>query len=213
MEAMAVLGALMGLAFVSGLRLYSTVLAIGLGIRFGYLVIPPHLTQLQILAQTSILMVAGVVYIVEFFADKVPWVDSVWDAVHTFIRPIGAAVLAATAVGDVDPVVKLGAVLLCGGIALSSHSAKAGTRILANHSPEPFTNVGLSLGEDVLVAGGVWLALKHPLVSLVLVVVAVGFIIWLVPKIFRLVRRQATKVAAFAKARLGRVSAAPHAGA
>ena len=209
MEAIAVLGALMGLAFVSGLRLYSTILAIGLGIRFGYLIIPPNLTQLHILAQTPILAVAGVVYTVEFFADKIPWVDTVWDAVHTFVRPIGAAVLAATAVGNVDPIVKLGAVLLCGGIALSSHSAKAGTRILANHSPEPFSNIGLSLAEDAIVAGGVWLALKHPLVSLLLVTVAVGFTLWLIPKLIRLFRRQATRIRDFARARFARASAPP----
>ena len=135
MEAITVLGALMGLAFVSGMRLYSTVLAVGLGIRLGYLAVPPHLSQLRLLAETPILAIAGVVYTVEFFADKIPWVDTLWDGVHTFIRPIGAALLAASAIGAVDPVVRVGAALLCGGIALSSHSArKAGDWHLAEPS-------------------------------------------------------------------------------
>lgn len=211
MESVSVLGSLMGLAFVSGLRLYSTVFAVGLGIRFGYLVIPPHLGQLQLLAHTPILVIAGVCYTFEFVADKIPWVDTIWDAVHTFIRPIGAAILAATAVGVVDPLVTLGAFLLCGGIALSSHSAKAGTRILANHSPEPFSNIALSLAEDGVVLAGVWLAFKHPFTSLLLVAVAVAFTVWLIPRLIRLFRRQAIKVSDFARARFGKASAAPSA--
>jgi hypothetical protein len=197
MDAVATLGALVGIGFLSGIRLYSTVLMLGLGIRFGFLTLPAHLSQLSVLAQTPILVIAGVVYALEFFADKIPWVDTIWDAVHTFIRPFGAALLAATAVGDVDPVVKLGAALLSGGIALTSHSAKAGVRIVANASPEPFTNVGLSLGEDALVAGGVWLALKHPIVSLFLVAVAVAFTIWLIPKLIRIFREQIAKFRSF----------------
>jgi hypothetical protein len=206
MEAISVLGSLMGLAFVSGLRLYSTVLATGLAIRFGYLIVPPHLSKLQVLAETPILIVAGVCYTFEFFADKIPWVDTLWDAIHTFIRPIGAAVLAATAVGAVDPIVKLGAFLLCGGIALSSHFAKAGTRMLANHSPEPFSNIGLSVAEDALVLSGVWLAMKHPLVSLVIVTVLVAFIVWLIPRLIRLFRRQAIKIRDFTRARFSKTS-------
>jgi len=175
---------------MSGIRLYSTVLAVGLGIRLHFLEVPPSLSHLEVLAETPVLLIAGSVYLVEFLADKIPVVDSLWDMVHTFIRPVGAAVLAATAIGPVDPVVKLSVILACGFVAFSGHSAKASTRVLVNQSPEPFSNIGLSLGEDVLVAGGVWLALNHPILTFVLVLVTVALIIWLVPKVFRLIRRQ-----------------------
>lgn len=188
MQPFATLGTLMGLAFTSGIRLYSTVFVVGLGIRLGFLHLPEALSHLQVLATTPVLVIAGVVYSAEFVADKIPWFDSVWDAVHTFIRPLGAAILAVGALGEVEPGWKVGAFLLSGTIALTSHTAKAGTRVAANHSPEPFTNVGLSLGEDVLVVGGTWLAFTHPLLTLGLVVIAVGLIAWMLPKLVRLVR-------------------------
>lgn len=184
----AALGTLAGLGFVSGVRLYAAVLVIGLGIRFGYLTVPPHLSALRVCADTPVLAIAGVAYVLEFLADKIPWIDTIWDAAHTFVRPIGAAVLAATAVGDVSPTMKLAAALLCGGVALSSHAAKAGTRVIVNHSPEPFSNLALSLGEDVTAVGGVWIAMMHPIVSLVLTALAVGVIVWFVPRLIRLLR-------------------------
>ena len=193
MDSLATLGALLGLGMVSGIRLYSTVLAVGLGIRFDFLHVPPALAGLEVLAATPVLVIAGVVYAVEFLADKIPFVDSLWDLVHTFIRPVGAAVIAATAIGPVDPVVKTGVILACGLVAFSGHSAKASTRAFVNQSPEPFSNIGLSLGEDAVVVGGVWLALSHPIVTFALVLVAVGLIVWLVPKLFRMVRRQVTR--------------------
>jgi hypothetical protein len=147
-----------------------------------------------VLAQTPILIIAGVCFVLEFVADKIPWVDSIWDAVHTFIRPIGAAVLAATAVGAVDPLIAVGAVLLSGGVAFSSHSAKAGTRVAANHSPEPFSNIGLSVAEDGIALGGVWLALTHPIIALAIVAVAVAFTIWFIPKLIRLLRREWSRI-------------------
>lgn len=199
MEAITTLGTLMGITFVAGMRLYSTVLAVGLGLRLGFLHVPEPLAQLEILATTPILVIAGTIYTAEFFADKIPWVDSLWDAIHTFVRPLGAAILGAVAIGSVDPTVKLGAFLLCGTVALASHSAKAGTRLVANHSPEPFTNVGLSIAEDVLVVGGTWLALTHPVVALVLVLVLVAIIVWLIPKLFRLFRRSFARLAAFVR--------------
>jgi len=196
MEHLATVGALMGLAFTSGLRLYSTLLALGLGIRFGVLTLPPSLGDLHVLAATPVLVTLAIVYCVEFVADKVPWVDSMWDLVHTFIRPVGAAFLGAAALGDLDPVVKTLVAILCGGIALSSHSAKAGTRIAANHSPEPFSNIGLSLAEDGLVLGGVWLAIQHPVIAFTLVVVAVAFIVWTVPKLVRAIGRRVSRIRA-----------------
>ncbi len=197
MDTISTLGSLMGLGLVSGIRLYSTVLVVGLGIRLGLLHPAQPLQGLDVLASTPILIVAGIAYVLEFLADKIPLVDTAWDMVHTFLRPVGAAVLAATALGPIDPALKVGAILLAGSIALSGHSAKAGTRALINQSPEPFTNIGASLGEDGLVLGGVWLAISHPIVALVLVLVAAGLVIWLVPKIFRLLRRQLERLRRF----------------
>ena len=191
MGAIATLGALMGLGFVSGIRLYSTVLAVGLGIRFGFFQPPGALSHLEVLATMPVLLISGTVYTAEFLADKIPWFDSLWDVVHTFIRPLGAAILGAVALGDVDPAWKLGAFLLCGTVALSSHAAKAGTRLSVNQSPEPVSNIALSLGEDGVVVGLTWLAFTHPIVALVLVVVLVATILWLLPKLIRLFRRNA----------------------
>ena len=196
-QPIATLGALMGLSFVSGIRLYSTILAMGLGIRTGLIDLPPWLDQLTVLASTPVLIIAGIVYLIEFVADKVPWVDSLWDSVHTFIRPFGAAILGVASVGDVDPVLKMGAFLLAGTVALSSHSAKAGTRLVANHSPEPFSNIGLSLAEDGLVLAGVWLAIMHPVIALVIVVILVAIIVWCIPKLVRLFRRSAETLRSF----------------
>jgi len=189
MDALAILGAVLGLGFVSGIRLYSTILAVGLGIRFGFVDVPSGLAHLDVLASTPVLAVAGTVYAVEFVADKIPIVDTVWDMIHTFIRPVGAALVGGTAVGPVDPGIKLAVALLCGFVALSGHSAKATTRVAVNHSPEPFTNAGLSLAEDGLVLGGVWLAIEHPLITLALVLVLVTLCVWLVVKLFRMVER------------------------
>jgi hypothetical protein len=158
MGAIATLGALMGISFVSGIRLYSTVLAIGLGIRLGFIQVPEALANLQVLAATPVLLISGTVYFAEFVADKIPWFDSLWDVVHTFIRPLVAPILGAATMGDVDPAVTMGAFLLCGTVAFSSHAAKAGTRLTVNQSPEPLSNIALSLGEDGVVVGGTWLA-------------------------------------------------------
>ena len=189
-DAIAQLGSISGLAFLSGLRLYSTVLAVGLGLRLGFLHVPERLSSLNVLATTPVLIIAGTAYVAEFIADKIPWFDTLWDTVHTIIRPLGAAVLVATAVGEVDPVVKVGAILLSGAIALTGHSAKAGTRLMANQSPEPFSNIGLSLGEDALVVGGVWSAIRHPVLTLIIVIVLIAMILWTLPKLLRLFRRQ-----------------------
>jgi len=196
MQVLVTLGTLMGLAFTSGIRLYSTVFAVGLGIRFGFIQIPEALAHLQMLATTPILIISGFVYAAEFIADKIPWFDSLWDAIHTFIRPLGAAILGAVAIGAVDPVWKLGAFLLCGTIALSSHSAKAGTRLAANHSPEPLSNIGLSLGEDLVVVGGTWLAFAYPVVAFVSVLIALALIGWMIPKLFRVFRRNFGRLSA-----------------
>jgi len=188
MNTLALLGSTLGLGLLSGIRLYSTVLAVGLGVRFGLINLHPALSHLNVLTHPAILTVAAVIFLVEFFADKIPWVDSLWDSVHTFIRPLGAALIGATAIGEVDPITKTAVALLCGGVALSGHSVKAGTRVLVNHSPEPFSNIGLSLVEDAVVVGGTWLSLAHPVFMFSVVVVFLILFIVISPKIFRLLR-------------------------
>jgi len=187
MEAINLLGSTMGLGLVSGLNLYATVLTVGLGIRFGLITLSPETAGLAVLASPYVLIAAGVIYLIEFFADKVPWVDSIWDSVHTLIRPLGAAVIGATAIGAVEPQTAVIAVL-CAGVSLSGHSVKAGTRLLANHSPEPFSNIALSLIEDGLVVVGSWLALSHPAIMITIVVIFLIAFIWFAPKAFRLLR-------------------------
>jgi hypothetical protein len=187
METLNLLGSTMGLGLVSGLNLYATVLTVGLGVRFGLITLNAELHGLEVLASPYVLIAAGILFVVEFLADKIPWVDSIWDSIHTFIRPLGAAVVAATAIGAVNAETAIIAAL-CAGVSLSGHSAKAGTRLLANHSPEPFSNIALSLIEDVLVVFGSWLALTHPAIMLA---IAVAFLIafsWFAPKAFRLIR-------------------------
>lgn len=187
MEVLNLLGSTMGLGLVAGLNLYATVLTVGLGIRFGLITLNPELSGLAVLSNPYVLIAAGILFVVEFLADKIQWVDSIWDTVHTFIRPLGAALVGASAIGTVNAEAAVIAAL-CAGVSLSAHSAKAGTRLLANHSPEPFSNVGLSLVEDVLAVTGSWLALKYPAVMLVLVAAFLIAFVWFAPKAFRLLR-------------------------
>lgn len=175
MEALAILSAVLGLPLVTGLNLYATILTAGLLQRLGLISLPP---QLEVLGSEWIIGVAAILYLIEFFADKVPWVDSAWDAVHTFIRVPAGAALALMAVGDVHPVVQICAFLLGGSLALASHSAKAGVRLAVNTSPEPVTNIGLSLVEDVAVACATWLVFANPVVMILLVLIfLVGFVV------------------------------------
>jgi hypothetical protein len=134
-----------------------------------------------------VLIAAGVTYLLEFIADKIPWVDSLWDGIHTVIRPLGAAAIGAAAIGAVEPQTAVIAAL-CAGVSLSGHSVKAGTRLLANHSPEPFSNIALSVGEDVLVVIGSWLALRHPAIMVTVVAIFLIAFAWFAPKAFRLMR-------------------------
>jgi hypothetical protein len=203
MEAIQLLGTAMGLGFVSGLNLYATVLAVGLGINLGLIQLSPHLAGLGVLGDPLVIAVAALMYGIEFFADKIPWVDSAWDAVHTFIRPLGAAWIGAAALGRVDPGLDVAAFLLAGGVALSSHSAKAGLRVVVNGSPEPFSNVALSLAEDVMAVGGAWLTLRYPAVAGVLAATFfLGFLL-VAPRLLRLLRTHAQAVAALVRAWLG----------
>lgn len=194
MEILTLLGTALGLGFISGLNLYATVLAIGLGIRLGLFDPAPPFEQLEVLAHPYVLIPAAIAFTVEFFADKVPWVDSFWDSFHTIIRPVGAVIIAAAALTDLDPAVEIGLVILCGGVAFLSHTTKAGTRLVANHSPEPVSNIVLSLAEDAIAFVGAWLVFAHPIVLLALVAVFVALSLWLLPKFVRLIVRQLARV-------------------
>ena len=191
MEVIQLLGSAMGLGFVSGLNLYATVLTLGLGIRFNFITLSPQFSQLDILGSWYVLIAAAILFVLEAFADKSPWVVSLWDALHTLIRPLGAAALGATAIGSIDPQAAIIAVM-CGGVALTGHSAKAGTRLLVNHSPEPFSNIVLSVGEDIVAIAGTWLAINHPVIMFVLVLLFLLTFVWFAPKAFRLMRVEYT---------------------
>jgi hypothetical protein len=163
-------------------------LALGLAIRFNWYHLAPGQEHLRVLAEPLVLVVAGLAFAIEFVSDKIPWIDSLWDSFHTIIRPVGAALLAATALGSIDPAMKLVLVILCSGVAFTSHSSKAATRLAVNHSPEPFSNIGLSLLEDALAPFGAWLAMTHPAVAAVLVLIFLAGFAWVSPKVFRLIR-------------------------
>ena len=171
----------MGFSFAAGLNLYATVAILGLASRFDWVALPP---QFKVFDNDVVIAAAIVMYIVEFVADKIPWVDSIWDGVHTVIRPIGGALIAVATLGHASPAVQGLVALLGGSLAAGSHFTKAGTRAVANTSPEPFTNWILSLSEDALVVGLGFLALKYPvaaaLVVLLCVVTMVIFAAWIV---------------------------------
>ncbi|MBE0496259.1 MAG: DUF4126 family protein [Campylobacterales bacterium] len=176
----------MGASWASGINLYATLLVLGIGATQGVLALP---SGLEVLANPVVIGAAGLMYIVEFVADKTPGVDSAWDAIHTFVRIPAGALLAAGAVGEVAPAVAIAAAIVGGGMAASTHATKAGSRVLINTSPEPFSNWGASLGEDVLVFAGLWTALHHPSLFLVLLLIFVGIMVWMLPKIVRGIKR------------------------
>ena len=157
MDILTTLGRTMGFSFAAGINLYATVAILGLASRYQWVSLPP---QFQVFDNDVVIAAAIVLYIVEFIADKVPWFDTLWDAVHTVIRPVGGAIIAVTTLGDASPAMQGLAALLGGTLAAGTHFTKAGTRAAANTSPEPFSNWILSLGEDVLVVGLGALAMK-----------------------------------------------------
>src|SRR4051812_3285875 len=188
MQILQQLGLALGLATLAGVNLYLTVLITGLAIRFNVLHLASQYQQLETLGHPVVLIVAGVLFCLQFCADKVPWLDSLWDSVHTFIRPIGGVLLGLKALGDVPPYVEVVAALIAGGAALTTHGAKAGTRLLANHSPEPVTNILLSVTEDLAVIGGTALTLLQPVIALVVFATILVAIWMLFPRIWRGIR-------------------------
>jgi hypothetical protein len=182
----ATLALTMGLAWASGINLYATLLTLGFLANSGNISLPP---DLEIVANPLVMGAAGIMYFIEFFADKTPGVDTGWDAIHTFIRIPAGAMLAAGAVGDLNPAVEIAAALLGGSLAAGSHATKAGSRVLINTSPEPFSNWVASVGEDIAVVGGVWASINHPVIYLVGLVLFVILMIWLLPKIWVSVKK------------------------
>ncbi len=207
METLQLLATALGLSALSGINLYLTVFATSLALNLGWLQLSPELQQLQVLASPGILVISGILYFVEFFADKVPGLDSLWDTIHTAIRPLGAAFLSISVLGQTDPAIEVAAVLLCTGVAMTTHATKAGIRALINTSPEPVSNVVASVAEDVVVAGGVGLVFVHPIVAMALTLIFVAAFIYFAPKLFR----HARAVITFALSRLFSKKAAPEA--
>ncbi|GAC1623153.1 MAG: DUF4126 domain-containing protein [Candidatus Acidiferrum sp.] len=187
------LGLVLGAGFSSGLSLYATVVTLGLLQRFGVVHLP-H--SLEIFAHPVVLAIAGFLYAVEFLADKIPYIDSIWQAVHTFIRPPAAALLAFGAVGAAPAEWRWGAALLAGGVALTAHSTKASARAAANVSPEPFSNWALSFGEDLLSVWLTWLATAHPRAAILTVCGLVLLSAILLYFLFHFLRRALRKIAA-----------------
>lgn len=176
----------MGAAWASGINLYAAVFMLGYLGSTGNIDLPP---DMMVVTDPLVMTAAGLMYCVEFFADKTPGVDTAWDSLHTFIRiPLGA-VLAMSAVGDTTPAVELAAFLVGGSLTAATHATKTGGRVIINTSPEPVSNWITSLGEDFLVIAGIWTALTHPLVFVVLLVLFIFLMIWLLPKIWRGIKR------------------------
>ncbi len=186
------LGFVLGAAFASGLNLYATVAVLGLMHRYEVFRLP---ASLEVLAHPAVLVVAGVLYLVEFAAAKIPYLDSIWDAIHTFIRPPAAALLAYAAVGEVPEGWRLAAALLAGTVALTSHGLKTSARAASNVSPEPVSNSVLSIGEDGAALFLAWMAATHPLITLVLVIILVALSVWLLLKLARLAKLGAQRIA------------------
>jgi len=189
METLSILGVALGFATLSGINLYLTTFLAGMAIRFNWINLADKYESLAVLENPWIITVAGVFFLIEFFADKIPWVDSSWDAVHTFIRPIGGTLLALAALGEMDPAMSVIAALLGGGTTLVTHATKAGGRLLINMSPEPVSNTVASLGEDGLVLGGLGLMAAAPVVSFFVFLAVVIFAIWISRRTWSVIRR------------------------
>jgi hypothetical protein len=183
----------MGVAWASGINLYAAVAVLGLAGNAGYVHLPDTLT---IVEDPLVIIAACFMYCVEFFADKIPGVDSTWDALHTFIRIPAGAMLAAGAVGDVTPALAVAAGLVGGSVTAATHATKAGTRMLINTSPEPFSNWFASLTEDLAVFAGLWAALAHPVIFLILLILFLLALCWLLPKVWRGLKAVFRKIAA-----------------
>lgn len=196
MEALATLGRTMGFSLAAGVNLYATVAILGLASRYQWVQLPE---QFKAFDNPWIIGAAGVLYVIEFVADKIPWVDSVWDSVHTLIRPVGGAVIAVASLGDASPSMTAAIALLGGVVSASSHATKAGTRVAANASPEPFSNWFLSLAEDMFVIGLSFITLKYPLIALAMSAVILIVIALTVRKIWKWLKNRSASAPAIVK--------------
>jgi len=187
METIDIIAMTLGVAWASGINLYAAIFVMGIMGAGGYTELPASLTVLQ---DPMVLIAAGIMYFVEFFADKIPGVDSGWDAIHTFIRiPAGAMLAVGAAQGlEINQAAELAAALLGGSLAATSHLTKSSTRLVLNSSPEPVTNATASIVEDLTVVGGLWTALNYPLAFVLFIIVFVLFSIWLLPKLWRAIK-------------------------
>lgn len=192
-DLLSALGRVIPFAFASGVNLYATVAVAGLCSRYGLVTLPD---QFRALDNPVIIAAALVMYLVEFVADKVPWVDTVWDAVHTVIRPVGGALVAVAALGDASPTAQTLAAILGGSVAMTTHLTKAGTRAAVNVSPEPFTNWILSFTEDIFVVALTWFAVQHPVIASAIAIVLLVVIVAASSWVIRLVRRRFSRRAA-----------------
>jgi hypothetical protein len=184
---LSIVGYAVPLAAAAGLNLYATIAVLGLCARYDLFALP---AQFGAFEHPAVIITAVALFLVEFVADKVPWVDSLWDAVHTLVRPVGGALIAVTTLGDASPVVETLMALLGGSVALTTHFGKAGTRLAVNASPEPFTNWALSLIEDVFAIGLTWFALEHPYIAFVVALMLLTAILTFATVLIRLIRNK-----------------------
>lgn len=176
----------MGAAWGSGINLYATILMLGYLAYTGNIDLPP---ELMIVADPLVMTAAGLMYAVEFFADKIPGVDTFWDTLHTFVRIPAGAMLAASAIGDVGPAAEIAAALVGGSLTAATHATKAGSRVLINTSPEPFSNWTASIAEDLAVFAGVWASIQHPAFFIVAIFLLILLMVWALPKLWRGIKR------------------------
>lgn len=189
MGVMEIIGIAGSVSLLAGWRLYLSIFATGLAMRLGALPLPEHLQSLDALANPWVMGIAAIAAIVEFFADKVMWLDSAWDAVHTCVRPVGGALLALAIVDPSDPATQVVAFLLGGGAALTAHAGKAGARGVVNASPEPVSNVAVSTAEDVVTAGLLYVAYEYPYVAGGVALVLLALVVWLIWLARKVMRR------------------------
>ena len=180
------LGLLLGGSWASGVNLYLTVAGLGIAGRLGWIALPGNM---EALTHPLVILIAIALYLIEFFADKIPYVDSAWDSVHTFIRPIGCFVLMFMAMSEMDYALQVSVALLCGAVSLDSHLTKATARVAINTSPEPVTNIIASLSEDSLVVVALWLIFNHPLIAAALAVLFIFFSIWFLIVMFKFLKK------------------------
>ena len=190
-EITSIIALTMGAAWAAGINLYAAIATLGILGATGNMTLPP---DLQVLANPLVIGAACLMFAVEFIADKMPGVDTGWDTIHTFVRIPAGALLAAGAVGEVNPAVSLAAALLGGTLAAGTHGAKAGSRLLINTSPEPFTNWTASIVEDIMVIGGIWAAVNHPWLFLTMLMLFIVLLIWLLPKLWQGIKMLGAKI-------------------